>query len=69
MVDMKTLTARTARSRRHSDRTRTDARRALAADLAGYTSPADLLELSAVLARHHDAEAEPVRELVDWTAA
>ncbi len=55
---------------RHAERGRSRAaRRALAADLAGYTSPADLIELSAVLARHADADADTVRELVDWTRA
>jgi hypothetical protein len=41
----------------------------LTADLSTYTSQADLTELSAILRRHPDAQAEPVRELVDFTAA
>jgi hypothetical protein len=41
----------------------------LTADLSTYTSQADLAELSEILRRHPDAQAEPVRALVDLTAA
>jgi hypothetical protein len=40
-------------------------RQALARELAGYTSPSDLLEIEAVLERHTDAEAAEVRRILD----
>lgn len=43
------------------------ARLALIHDLAGYHSPAERLELSALLERHDDAETAEIRELVDLT--
>jgi hypothetical protein len=40
---------------------------ALRNDLGCYSSPADRLELSALLYRHDDAETAEIRELVDLT--
>jgi hypothetical protein len=40
-------------------------RRALEAELAAFSSPADQLELDAILERHSDAEAIEVRRIVD----
>ncbi len=39
----------------------------LARDLATYSSPADLIELSAMFARYSDDETADVRPLVDWS--
>jgi hypothetical protein len=40
---------------------------ALMNELGRYSSPADRLELSALLYRHDDAETAAIRELVDLT--
>jgi hypothetical protein len=40
------------------------ARRALARELADYTSERDLADLEAILDRHPEHEAEPVRQLM-----
>ena len=40
------------------------ARRALARELAGYTSPRDLADLEAMLERHPDREAAAIRQLI-----
>ena len=40
------------------------ARRALARDLAAYTSPRDLADLDATLRRHPEAEAAGIRRLI-----
>jgi hypothetical protein len=40
------------------------ARRVLARELAGYTSPRDLADLEAILDRHPEHEAAPVRRLL-----
>ncbi|HMH90271.1 MAG TPA: hypothetical protein VK586_04215 [Streptosporangiaceae bacterium] len=40
------------------------ARRALARELADYTSPRDLADLEAILDRHPEHEAAPVRRLM-----
>jgi hypothetical protein len=45
------------------------ARRALARELAGYTSPRDLADLEAILDRHPEHEAAPVRRLLAARAA
>jgi hypothetical protein len=40
------------------------AHRDLARDLAGYTSPRDLADLEAILERHPEHEAAPVRRII-----
>jgi hypothetical protein len=40
------------------------AHRALARDLAGYTTERDLADLEAILERHPEHEAAPVRQLL-----
>jgi hypothetical protein len=40
------------------------ARRTLAREVAGYTSPRDLADLEAILDRHPEHEAAPVRRLI-----
>ena len=40
------------------------ARRALARELADYTSDRDLADLGAILDRHPEHEADPVRQLI-----
>jgi hypothetical protein len=40
------------------------ARRALARELADYTSQRDLADLEAILDRHPEHEADPVRQLI-----
>jgi hypothetical protein len=40
------------------------ARQALARELAGYTSPRDLADLAAMLERHPEHEAAPIRRLI-----
>jgi hypothetical protein len=40
------------------------ARRALARELADYTSPRDRADLEAILERHPEHEADPVRQLM-----
>lgn len=42
---------------------------ALRRDLAAFASPAELLELSALLGRYDDADTEEIRSLVDLTRA
>lgn len=58
--------ARSARAGSHTSFARDPQ---LTADLSTYTSQADLAELSEILRRHPDAQAEPVRALVNFTAA
>ena len=57
------------RSLHRVDRDERAARQALAADLATYNTPADLRDLEAILERHDDVDAAPIRALVDWTRA
>jgi hypothetical protein len=48
-------------------RARRPERSQLVADLAGYRSEAELLELSAILSRHDDVVSGPLRDAVNWT--
>jgi hypothetical protein len=57
---------RESRRVRRAKRSETDA---LRRDLATYESPAELLELAAMLGRHDDADTEAIRNLVDLTRA
>lgn len=60
----------TARADLRARRTELAARKALQQELAAFDSPAALLELSEMLARHDDdAETETIRSLVDWQRA
>jgi hypothetical protein len=61
MDSMMTALRHTRRARR-AERT---AEQALVHDLAAFNSPADRLELSALLGRHDDAETAEIRRLVD----
>ena len=45
-----------------------DHRRDLAAELATYTSPSDLLDLGATLDRYDDADTEEIRAILDAQA-
>jgi hypothetical protein len=51
---------------RRSDRQQ---HRALAQDLAGFSTQAELLELSALLQRYDDQETDRIRNAVDWARA
>ena len=59
----------TLRERRRAQRADRAAERALRDDLASYSTPAELIELSALLRRHDDQDAEPIRRIVHWHAA
>lgn len=71
MTNLHTYQSRWAalREDRQARRARRDARADLAQQLAAFTSPGDLLDLSATLARYDDAETESIRNIVDWTVA
>jgi hypothetical protein len=45
------------------------AHNALVRDLAGFTSPSARAELSAILARHSDEDADAIRTMVNLTNA
>lgn len=45
------------------------ARQRMAAELAGYSTPAERTELDAMLARHEYAEVADIRRIVDRTRA
>jgi hypothetical protein len=55
--------AREARRARRAGRIE---REALARELAAFRSPAELIELSAMLERYADIQTEPIRDLVNW---
>lgn len=61
---MLTLLTRTDPRLRRARRAARDERTRLRAELASYRTQADLLELDAILDRHSDADAEPVRRLI-----
>jgi hypothetical protein len=61
--------ASTRRVMRSCRTRRAGARTVLARELATVRSQAELAELAAVLDRHGDAEADPIRAVVDWTRA
>ena len=70
MINMLKRQTRIARREdRRARRVRHEARADLAHQLAVFTSPSDLLDLSAILARYDDAETEDIRNIVDWTIA
>ena len=54
---------------REERRAQHDARCALAHELAAFDSPSDLVDLSAILERYNDVDAEEIRRLVDWSPA
>ena len=62
-------TVTTLLERRRAQRADRQAERALRHDLASYSTPAELIELSALLRLHDDHDAEPIRRIVDWHAA
>ena len=62
-------TPRRPRAEREEHRAQRDARDALARELAAFDSPSDLVDLSAILERYNDVDAEEIRRLVDWSPA
>jgi hypothetical protein len=69
MNSLTKLRMSTTRAQLRARRADRDARRTLEHELAAFDSPADLLELSAMLERHDDAETETIRRIVDWQRA
>ncbi|HLK96059.1 MAG TPA: hypothetical protein VK365_10015 [Nocardioidaceae bacterium] len=61
---MLNLLTRTDPEIRRARRAARAERSRLRAELASYRTPAELLELDAILERHPDADAEPVRRLI-----
>jgi ribosomal 50S subunit-associated protein YjgA (DUF615 family) len=61
---MLNLLTRTDPELRRARRAARAERSRLRAELASYRTPAELLELDAILERHPDADAEPVRRLI-----
>ena len=54
-------------SARRIHRSARASQRALRRDLEAFSSPRELAELSAILDRHQDSDAAPVRDAIDWT--
>lgn len=61
---MLTVLTRTDPRLRRARRAARDERTRLRAELASYRTEAEMLELDAILDRHADADAEPVRRLI-----
>jgi ribosomal 50S subunit-associated protein YjgA (DUF615 family) len=64
MLSTLNLLTRTDPQLRQARRAARDECTRLRAELASYRTDAELLELDAILERHPDADAEPVRRLI-----